>query len=316
MERVEHPAYPRREGTIEEPVASRGGGETVVVTVGEALREAAPRIAAAGSASPRLDAELLLAHVLGVTREAPYRAPERVLSAEEAARFATLAARRVRREPVAFITGHKPFRTIDLQVDESSIVPRPDTETLVEVALQALSESTVGEPRALDVGTGSGAVALALCAEHPTVRVFAIDIDARALELARGNAVRLHLADRVEFLQSDLFDDLPGGARFELVVSNPPYIREDEIEHLQEEIRSWEPRAALVSGPEGLEFYRRLIPGALAFLEPHGLLAVEIHEGRVDDIQALFIATGRYADVRVHEDLGGSPRVVSGRERA
>jgi len=285
------------------------------VTVAEALREAARRIAAAGSASPRLDAELLLAHVLGVAREALYRTPERELAAQEAARYTELVARRVRREPVAFITGHKPFRTIDLEVDDSSIVPRPDTETLVEVSLEALWGAEMREPRALDVGTGSGAVALALCAEHPSVRVVATDVDARALELARRNAVRLHVADRVEFLRSDLFDDLPGGARFEVIVSNPPYIREDEIEHLQEEIRSWEPRVALVSGPEGLEFYRRLIPGALAFLEPGGLLAVEIHEGRVDDIRGLFTATGRYTDVRVHDDLGGAPRVVSGRER-
>ena len=291
--------------------SASGGSQSVA----GALREAAAGIAQAGSASPRLDAELLLAHVLGVGREALYREPERRLRAGEAARYAELVARRLQREPVAYIVGHKAFRTIDVLVDERTIVPRPDTETLVDVALDALWPGVDRAPRALDLGTGSGAVALALCAEHPSVQVVGSDIDERALQLARGNAVRLGLADRVVFVRSDLFDGLPGGARFHVIVSNPPYVREDELPQLQEEIRRWEPREALVSGPEGLEVYRRLIPGALAFLEPGGLLAVEIHEGRADDIRELFRATRRYTEVRVHEDLSGAPRVVSGRER-
>jgi len=290
---------------------STGGG----ISAALALRAATERIRAAGSASPRLDAELLLAQVLGGGRESLYREPERLLSAAQTARFDELVARRVAREPIAYILGHKSFRTLDLMVDTSTIVPRPDTETLVAVALDALNASTTDPPWAMDMGTGTGAVALALCAEHSTVRVVATDIDPKALELARGNAVRLGLDHRVQFERSDLFQDLPRGGCFDVIVSNPPYIREDEIEGLQEEIRRWEPRQALVAGPDGLEAYRRLIPGALPFLRPGGLLAVEIHEGRVGDIMALFHATERFADLRVHEDLSGAPRVISGRER-
>ena len=184
------------------------------------------------------------------------------------------------------------------------------------MALDALSQLDDPRPRVLDVGTGTGAVALALCAEHPGVSVIATDIDGRTLELARRNAEMLRLAGRIEFVQSDLFEDLPTGARFDVIVSNPPYVSEAELEGLQPEIRLWEPRVALVSGPSGLEVYERLIPGALPFLDAGGLLAVEIHEGRVDEVCELFRAVGRYSGIAVHQDLGGASRVVSARERA
>jgi release factor glutamine methyltransferase len=284
-------------------------------TVAASVKQATERIRAAGSASPRLDSELLLADVFGGRREQLYREPERRLGADQAARFEELVARRVRREPVAYIIGHKPFRTIDVLSDSSSIVPRPDTETLVEVALEALAQLDDPHPRVLDVGTGTGAVALAICVEHSGASVIATDISGLALELARRNAEMLHLGGRVDFLQSDLFDDMPGGVRFHVIVSNPPYVTETEHEGLQPEIRLWEPRDALVSGPTGLEVYERLIPGALPFLGPHGMLAVEIHEGRVDEVCALFRSTGRFSAIQVHQDLGGAPRVVSARER-
>jgi release factor glutamine methyltransferase len=299
--------------------ASPEKGDTAGVagpTVAESLLTATGRIAAAGSASSRLDAELLLAHVLGVRREALYGAPERRLSAAQAAQYELLVARRERREPVAYIVGRRAFRTIQVDVTPSAIVPRPDTETLVEVALQELRRSTKRQPLALDVGTGSGCIALALVAEHPGVRLAATDIDPAAAELARRNAQRLGMPERVEVLTGDLFSPLPPGVRFDLIVSNPPYIAEGEIDDLQEEIRRHEPRQALVSGPTGLEFYQRLVPGALPWLEPGGLLAVEIHEGRAAEVQEIFRATERYEEVRVTTDLGGAPRVVSGRERA
>jgi release factor glutamine methyltransferase len=300
-------------GTREAPGDGRGAAGP---TVAESVKQATARIRAAGSASPRLDAELLLAHVFDGRRELLYREPERRLQADQVTRYEELVARRVRREPVAYIVGHKPFRTIDVLAGPSAIVPRPDTETLVEVALDALSHLADPSPRVLDVGTGTGAVALALCAEHPGARVIATDIDGRTLELARRNAEMLHLADRIDFVQSDLFDDLPPGARFDVIVSNPPYVSEAELESLQPEIRVWEPRAALVSGPTGLEVYERLVPGALPFLDAHSLLAVEIHEGRVDEVCALFRDTGRFSGIAVHQDLGGAARVVSARERA
>jgi release factor glutamine methyltransferase len=284
-------------------------------TVAASVKQAADRIRAAGSASPRLDSELLLAHVFGGQREQLYREPERRLSADQAARFEELVARRVRREPVAYIIGHKPFRTIDVLTGPEAIVPRPDTETLVDVVLDALAQLDDPHPRVLDVGTGTGAVALAICAENPGASVIATDVDGRTLELARRNAEMLHLADRIEFVQSDLFEDLPPGGRFHVIVSNPPYVSEAEHGGLQPEIRQWEPHDALVSGPSGLEVYERLIPGALPFLDPRSMLAVEIHEGRVDEVCALFRSTGRFTAIRVHPDLGGAPRVVSARER-
>ena len=230
-------------------------------TVAESIRQATERIRAAGSASPRLDAELLLAFVFGGQREMLYREPERRLQADQAARYEELVARRLRREPVAYIVGRKPFRTLDILSGPEAIVPRPDTETLVEVALDALAQMDDLHPRVLDVGTGTGAVALAICSEHPGARVIATDIDGRTLELARRNAAMLHLADRIEFVQSDLFDDVPSGALFHVIVSNPPYITESEHDGLQPEIRLWEPRDAIVSGPSGLEVYERLVPG-------------------------------------------------------
>lgn len=318
-------------------------------SVREALREAAARFAAAGCLTPRLDAELLLAEALGVRRDALYREPERVLTEPEARRFSGFTERRERREPVAYIIGRRAFRTIELEVGPGALVPRPETETLVEVALAELArldarldrELGVGEasrdaapldtparseagasgrpaprvPRLLDVGTGSGAIALAVASEHPGVQAVGVDIDTRALDIAGRNARRLGLTERVELFQSDLFDGLPEGACFDLIVSNPPYLTEDELAGVEREVRVYEPRHALLGGSSGLDVYERLVPGALPFLEPGGLLAVEIHEGRATEVTALFKATGRYAAVTAHDDLGGAPRVVCGRER-
>jgi release factor glutamine methyltransferase len=300
-----------------------------------------------------------MADALGMRREALYREPERLVTENEAARFAAYVARRRAREPVAYIIGRRAFRTIEVAVGPGALVPRPETETLVEVALEELAElddlldrelgmgaphaatgrptnrgaggrsgggvergvgmhrrrSAPRVPRVLDVGTGSGAVALALATEHPAVRVVGVDVDVRALEIARLNAERLGLAGRVDLLQSDLFGSLPGGARFDVIVANPPYLSSDELEHVQKEVRVYEPQHALVGGRTGLEVYERLIPGALPFLEPGALLAVEVHEGRADEVVRIFREVGRFVDVVVHPDLGGAPRVVAGREQ-
>jgi release factor glutamine methyltransferase len=336
--------------------------------VRQLVKDAAAAIAAAGSLTPRLDAELLMAEVLGERREALYREPERTLTGDEAERFAAFVARRETREPVAYIIGRRAFRTIALAVGPGALVPRPETETLVEAALEELARidevvdrelgatidpggaaaarapaadsgpSAAGTPggarspvaadvparlsrpaprmpRVLDMGTGSGAIALALVAEHPGVRVVGVDVDERSLEYARLNAARLDLAARVEFLHSDMYEGLPGGARFDLIVANPPYLSAEELEQVQKEVRVYEPRHALVSGQTGLEAYEILIPGALPFLEPGALLAVEVHEGRADEVARIFRDTGRFGDIVVRNDLGGAPRVVSGREQ-
>ncbi len=285
------------------------------LTVRRALADATRRLRAHGCLSPRLDAEILLAETLGTTRERLFAAPERELAAAEAAAFAAMVGRRAGREPVAYIVGHKAFRTIDLSLNESTLIPRPETETLVEVALEKLALCERPVPRLLDVGTGSGAVALAVAAEHPSAEVVASDAHRGALEVARLNAARLGLAGRVRFVVSDLFRDLPRGARFEVIVSNPPYVAGDSLDGLEPEIRGYEPHAALLGGADGLDFYRRIVPEATTWLEPGGHLALEIPDAVPDEVVRLFADAGRYEGVDVRRDLGGLPRVVVARER-
>ena len=286
------------------------------VSVKQALARAARRLSAARLPSPRLDAEILLAETLGCTRERLYGEPERDLSAEEWERFQAFVERRKRREPVAYIVGHRGFRTIDLQLNENTLIPRPETETLVEVALEELSRSGREEPRVLDLGTGSGNIALAIAAEHPTARVVASEVHPAPLEIARLNAVRLGLQGRISFIVSDVYEDLPPGSRFDLIVSNPPYVTAEALRRLSVDVRGYEPHVALLGGAHGMDFYERIIPGAPPFLEPRGVLAVEINEGKLVEVLSLFVETRRFEDIDVRNDLGGSPRVVSGREKA
>jgi release factor glutamine methyltransferase len=286
------------------------------VTVKEAITAATVRLRASGSSSPRLDAELLLAEALGLQREALYAESDRLLAADERARFEGYIQRREAHEPVAYIRGRKAFRTIELQVDRSTLIPRPETETLVEVALARLAASGAQQPRVLDIGTGSGAVALALATEYPTARVVATELDDKALEMARLNATRLGLSDRVEFVHGDLYDGLPVGARFDVIVSNPPYVAAGELQELEPAVRDYEPRLALLGGESGLDFYERIVPAAPMYLVPGGLLAVEITPHRCTEVQKLLAATGRFEDITVIRDLGGTSRVVAGREKA
>ena len=289
-------------------------------SVGEALRAAAPRLRASGSRSPRLDAELLLASALGVPRVELFRDPGRTLQADEAGRFEELLARREAREPVAYILGRRAFRTIDLEVTPDVLIPRADTETLVDVALEALAAMPIAgpdpedEPLALDVGTGSGCVALALATEDPFVRLVATDVDPGALAVARRNGARLGLARRVEFVLSDLFADV-GERPFDLIVSNPPYIPADEYVALEPNVRDYEPRLALYGGVDGLDFYRRLVPGAALLLRPGGTLALEVGAGQADDVAGIIAAARAYEAPERRSDLSGVPRVVFARRR-
>jgi release factor glutamine methyltransferase len=286
------------------------------VSVKQALSRAARRLGAVGIPSPRLDAEILLAETLGCTREHLYGESERALTAEEWERFQGFVERRKKREPVAYVVGHRGFRTIDLQLNENTLIPRPETETLVEVALEELARSGQKEPRVLDVGTGSGAIALAIAAEHPTARIVATEVHPAPLEMARLNAVRLGLQRRISFAVSDVYEDLPPGARFDLIVSNPPYVTTQALRRLSVDVRGYEPHVALLGGAHGMDFYERIIPGAPPFLEPGGMLAVEISETKLVEVLSLFVETRRFEDIDVRNDLGGSPRVVFGREKA
>jgi release factor glutamine methyltransferase len=299
---------------------------------GEALRAAAQRLRSSGSRSPRLDAELLLAEALGVDRTALLREPERALAPQEVERFNAYIARREAREPVAYIRGRRAFRTIELDVDPAVLIPRPETETLVDVALEALrrgplsadarsgrgarpggdppSQDAPYEPLVLDVGTGSGCIALALAAEDPCVRVVAVDVDAAAVEVARRNAARLGLGYRVQVLRGDLFAALPAGTRFDVIVSNPPYIPAADYAELEPNVRDYEPRLALFGGDDGLDVYRRLVPDAVGRLRPGGTLALEVGAGEADAVARLIAATGAFGAAACRDDLGGVPRVV------
>ena len=289
------------------------------LTVNRALAVEARRLRAS-SQSPRLDVEVLLAHVLGTTRERLYAEPERVLGAAEHALLHDLVTRRARHEPVAYLTGRKAFHDIEVGVSEHTLIPRPETETLVEVALEKLREMAEDgrrrqPPRALDIGTGSGAVALAIAHALPGVQVVGTDLEFRALEQARLNAEQLGLAERCRFLVSDIFDDLPPGSLFDLIVSNPPYVADDELAATPPDVRSYEPHAALLGGELGLDFYHRIVPAAPPFLAPRGYLAVEIAEHRAGEVTAIFRECGRFEQIEVRDDLGGRPRVVVARER-
>jgi release factor glutamine methyltransferase len=292
------------------------GAAAAPAKVGGALRRASETLAASHAESPRLDAELLLAEALGVRREDLVAAPERRLTPDEATRLEGFVRRRQKHEPVAYILGRRGFRTIELEVNDNTLIPRPETETLVEVCLEQLAESGAAEPFVLDIGTGSGAIALALAAEHPTVRVVATEVHPAPLDVARRNVRALGMEDRVALLVSDVFDDLPPGLRFDLIVSNPPYVTPEALRRLRVEVRGYEPHVALRADEGGMEFYRRIVPQAPGWLVPGGVLAVEIAENKAVDVIAEFVAADRYEQIDVRDDFSGLPRVVVARERA
>jgi len=263
--------------------------------VREALDAAVDGLRAAGVDDPRFDAELLLGEAMGCGRARLAAEPGAEVPASAARAFGELVRRRLRREPVAYILGRKGFRHIELAVDRRVLVPRPETELLVEVALERRPE------RVLDIGTGSGAIALAVADELPECEVVATDTSPGALELARSNAARLGFAERVTFVEGTL----PENEGFDLILANLPYVPDGDWPHLQREVRDWEPREALLAGPDGLDAYRALIPAVRA-----PILAVEIGIGQADAVGDLMRASGFAAEVR--RDLAGIERVVVG----
>jgi release factor glutamine methyltransferase len=270
---------------------------TAGAEVREALEGATDALAAAGVDSPRLDAELLLGAATGWDRARLASEPDAGLEPGAAREFAAFVRRRLRREPLAYITGRKGFRRIELAVDPRALIPRPETELLVEVAREL-------EPRTvLDVGTGSGAVALAIADEVPGAAVTATDTSEAALALARENAERLGLANRVQFGAGTL----PGG-EFDLLVANLPYVRTDEWAALAPEIREFEPREALLGGEDGLEQIRAL----LAAHPPAGAIALEVGAGQAAEVSRLVCEAG-FAQVDSRADLASIERVVIGR---
>jgi len=273
----------------------------------EFLELAAGHLASKGIDTARLDAELLLAEVLGLSRVELYTNYDRPLTPDEVDRYRELLRRRARREPVAYILGRKEFWSLEFAVDRRVLVPRPETETLVEEVL-AFARSRPVE-RILDIGTGCGAVAVALAVELPACRVVATDASAAVLEVAPGNARRHGVADRIEFRLGDLFAAVAEGERFDVVVSNPPYCREDELDGLEPEVRDWEPRPALAAGPDGMAVTGRIIDEAPRVLRPEGRLFLEV--GTQAELVRRRLAERGWREIAVRADLAGRPRVVA-----
>jgi release factor glutamine methyltransferase len=280
------------------------------VTLREALASAISRLAAANVPSPRLNAELLLMFTLECDRAHLHAHPERELSADELVRYNHALTERERGMPTQYITGHQEFWGMDFIVTPAVLIPRPETEHVIESVLARVGRapSPAALLRVVDVGTGSGCIALALAKELPHVEIHATDISPAALEIARANAARHQLESRVHFHQTDLLQGLGGG--FDFVVSNPPYVGESEEDQVQLEVRKYEPRNAVFAGDSGLEVIERLIPQARASLKPGGWLVMEISGTIADRVYELLAG---WNDVQITKDLQGIPRVASAR---
>jgi release factor glutamine methyltransferase len=274
-------------------------------TLGDVLRRSTEHLAATGSDTPRLDAELLLAHALGVARIDLYMQLDRPLDPSELDAARALVGRRAAREPLQYILGEWGFRRLTLTVDRRALIPRPETEVVVERCLGLLE--SVDAPAVIDVGTGTGAIALALADERPDASVTAIDISDDALSLAAENAERTGFADRVRLVRHDVADGLPGGP-YHLVVANPPYVEPGDLDTLQPEVRDWEPRDALLG--EGVT--EAVARQATSVLHAGGALVLEVADGTASHIASMLEGLG-YADVRATPDLAGRDRVVEGR---
>lgn len=278
-------------------------------TVAEALAWARGLLQGAGVESAALDTEVLLAATLNGDRVMLFRAPERRLTPAERERFVFLVRERARRVPVAYLTGRKEFMGLEFTVTPDVLIPRPETELLVELAREHLRGRP--DPLAIDVGTGSGAIAVSLAVLEPRVRVRATDVSAAALAVARANAALHGVAGRVVFLQGDLLDPVPEDTvrRADLLAANLPYVPAAEIDGLFPEVRA-EPRLALDGGPDGLDLYRRLVPRAAALLPPGALVLLEIAPCQAGAARGLFDPAD-WAEVRCHRDLAGRERVVA-----
>ena len=260
--------------------------------------------------SPRLNAELLLMFVLGRERAYLYTYPERELTPEEQSRYDEVVRERARGCPTQYITGHQEFWGLDFIVSPAVLIPRPETEHVIETVLELVKQhAPEGKLRMIDIGTGSGCIALALASELPQAEVHACDISEDALEVACANAVRLGLEKRIQFRHSDLLSAYQG-EQFDFVISNPPYVGESEADKVQKQVREFEPKTAVFSGWEGMDIYKRLIPQARAALRLGGWLVTEIGYSTEEKVKQLL--TG-FTNVQTTTDLQGIPRVVAAR---
>ena len=282
-------------------------------TVETARRSLTARFKSGDIDSPELDARVLVGAALGLDLTGMIAAATRPVTAAEAARLEDFAGRRLKGEPVARILGSREFWGLPLQLSAATLVPRPDTETVVALALQMLRAGPDADrPRIADIGTGSGAILLALLSELPDAMGVGTDISAAALRTASANARNLGLARRAAFVACDYVSALSGP--FDLIVSNPPYIRSAEIKDLASEVRDYDPLGALDGGSDGLNAYRALIPQAVGLLAPGGTLALEVGHDQGADVEQLMAAAGLTLHGPPRTDLAGIPRAVAGRK--
>lgn len=256
------------------------------MTVLETIQKSTEFLAKRGVEPARLQSELLLAHLLKMPRMKLYLNFDRALSAEETDVFREWIKRRGRREPLQHITGSTSFCGYEIKVNRHALVPRPETEILAELSWTFLS--TMPEPTALDVGTGTGCIAIALAAKCANAQIVATDISSDALALAKENAEKNKIADQIEFFQGNRFNAIPSGRQFDLIISNPPYIPTAEIETLEPEVRDFDPRQALDGGGDGLDFYRVFAREARPYLKPGGKIMLEFGDGQAADIRKIF----------------------------
>ncbi len=278
------------------------------ITARDAVTAAAGQLAAAGFETARLDAEILAAHVMDIARLDMLVQSDRTMDAAEHARFQSLVTARLRGEPVAYLTGHKEFWSLDFWVTPDTLIPRPDSETLVGAVLNAVPAFR----SVLDLGTGSGALLLALLHERATAAGIGVDMSVGALAVAQQNAVDLGLSARAHFVRGNWYAPVRG-RRFDVIVSNPPYIRADDYAALSPGVRDYEPKDALLGpGADGLDAYRTIVLEAPHALEPGGVLAVEVGYDQAETVRALF-EVADFADIEICQDLAGHSRVVMAR---
>ena len=273
------------------------------------------RLNQAGIDFPRMEAEALLAGALKLCREEIYRRPERVLTESEKTILYNFVGRRILREPVAYIIERKEFWSLDFKITPDVLIPRPETETLVETLLLLSRKNPDKLPlRLLEIGTGSGAIAVVAAQEIPDCQVTATDYFLEALAVAKLNAENHRVQDKINFIKSDMFSGLPI-VLYDYIVSNPPYIQTSRLNDLMTDVIEFEPRSALDGGSDGLSFYKRIIPEALSYLKKGGAVILEIGETQAKAVTSLFYQEGQYEEIKVIRDYSGYDRVVSARKK-
>ncbi len=288
----------------------------ISVTLRSVLREAAETLSSNHIEQARLESGILLAHVLGLRKEDIIIYSDQELTDPQEEKFQQLVERRCRKEPLAYIVGHREFWSLEFKVNPKVLIPRPETEGVVERLLNLAGDETSEKViRMLDVGTGSGILAIVAALEFPKARITAVDNSGDALEVARENALRHQVAERIEFLEMDLMRDwdLPKNDLYDYILSNPPYIPSRELKQLMPDVRDYEPREALDGGPDGLACYRCIVANAFPYLKPGGHLIFEVGDDQAEPVQQSLQAHGGLDEIEIVQDLSGRDRVVSAR---